>query len=350
MKLPPLNLTNNILVIDNSRLEQFTTCPRLAEYTVVRKRIPSAERIALSFGGAIHLALKLRYSYYPPGVEINSTDCTQRQWMLLDEVFKDINVPEGDYRTVDYAKEVIRDYNLSRGVETFELIHHEGHHLVEQSFCEPIGKIGDISVVWSGRIDLGIQEAGDVWVLDHKTTKMGGEYLFREYFTSSQMIGYCWALQRILERPVKGAIVDALVCRPPTRTGKGLEFARSAFTYDQEQLDEWVDNTLHIAADFLHNHERGFFPKHTKQCITKYGPCAYIDLCCLNTLTALVQLYTPEFRDDEWTPLREDSVDIASIMEQPLEEGHAPRPTVIRQQEAKAKVSNLLNSLGINDF
>ena len=54
-----------LLVLDNTSLEYFTTCPRSAYYKLVVRREAHARNAALTFGGALHEGLeqfhKLQY-------------------------------------------------------------------------------------------------------------------------------------------------------------------------------------------------------------------------------------------------------------------------------------------------
>ncbi len=55
-----------LLVLDNSSLEKFTTCPKSAEYYLVAEREAQARNSALVFGGAIHAGLEkyLEWQWY----------------------------------------------------------------------------------------------------------------------------------------------------------------------------------------------------------------------------------------------------------------------------------------------
>lgn len=319
MTLPALRLINNTLFIDNSRLELFTTCPRKGEYGIVRARVPAGTNPAFFLGEIEHLCQKFRYLYFP----LDKIDpvCTYLQFQLIDMCYKDVVLPLDEYRTADYAKCVIAAYNRwYNKPEDFQILATEGKALVERSFAVPLGKIGDINIVWIGRIDLGVQLLADgrIFVMDHKTSKIGGDYFATEFFLSSQMQGYTLSLQKVIERPVSGVIINAMFCRQPTRTGKNITFNRYRITYDQENLLEWQDNMLRIADDFINCSKREYFPMHTHQCITKYGSCQYIDTCRMAPSSRLTWLYSGAFKDDEWSPMHEDRINLEEIMKLPL--------------------------------
>jgi hypothetical protein len=156
--------------------------------------------------------------------------------------------------------------------------------------------------------------------MDHKSTSVGGEFYMTEYFTSNQMKGYTWALRELFggEVTVKGAMINALVCRKPTRTGKGIEFMRQKFEYDADILAEWLRNTLSIMSDFLYSAERNYFPMMTSQCNGRFSPCQYRDVCAMSPQTRLQWLFSDAFKDDVWDPLHEDEVDLEKIHNSPI--------------------------------
>lgn len=63
--LPPLPLIDGCLFIDNSHwVEPMMTCNRLHEYESLWQRVSSAEKSALNFGTAQHMAREYRYKCY----------------------------------------------------------------------------------------------------------------------------------------------------------------------------------------------------------------------------------------------------------------------------------------------
>src|SRR6476659_5233354 len=57
--LTPLSESGEyLLVIDNSSIETFTTCPTYAMYHLVYAREAHARNAALTFGGAVHVGME----------------------------------------------------------------------------------------------------------------------------------------------------------------------------------------------------------------------------------------------------------------------------------------------------
>lgn len=291
---------------------------RSAEYGIAHQRIGAETKQALVFGEACHLAWKYRYKFC--GAEPVSEENQIKQFILLEEFWRTHPTPIGDHRTLGFAQLVVEEYNRYWKRENFRILQtKDGRSVVEEGFAIPLGTIGKYKIVWKGRIDLGVEEIGDIWVIDHKTTKMGGEYYMLEFFTSNQMKGYTWALRQLLGAKVKGAQVNAQVVRKITKTGKGIEFMRGKFPFDDEMLEEWQRNTLEMVGDFLHSYERGYFTMSSSQCNHKYGPCQYIGVCTMAPATRFQELYSGEhFKDDKFDPLHEDAVDLQKIHDSPI--------------------------------
>jgi hypothetical protein len=116
---------------------------------------------------------------------------------------------------------------------------------------------------------------------------------------------YVWAVSKQLNRSVYGFTVNALAIRKPTKTGKGNEYIRNIVMLDQTLLEEWVDDTLFIVSDFVEMARRGYYPKHTKWCVGKYGTCPYMSVCSLPPAHREVMLSSGLFRNVEWSPLKQ---------------------------------------------
>lgn len=331
MNTPVLHLTDGALHIDNSSLERGTTCPRSFLYNFALKRQKAGPRPALDFGRIIHKALEVRYrnASHRPLAQIEAT-----QLQILGQEFETYIPPEDDYRTYQLACEAIMAYNARYPVEDFEpAFDPQGQPLVETSFAVPLGfvvldlKDGQsltiqnntqepevvsgpcqltIPVVWTGRIDLAYRREGRLYLMDHKTTSMMGPTFYQDFDLSHATHGYCFALERITGTPVSGYVINALGIRKPTRTGKGLEFERKSVFVQPELLEEWQQDTLEIVRTLLSYFVEGYFPKHTKWCVGKYGACEYFDVCTMPPASRDIILSSGNYKDVTWTPHASD--------------------------------------------
>ncbi len=317
--------------IDNSSLERFQTCPRSAENYIIQRRESNSPRRPLDFGAAIHegLASFMRGDSIEAALEHlhNRLDscqpCSPTEW-----------------RTAENAEKLLCGWVEAHAPFRFRPVINDGQVVVETPFdiviaelpidglfpCPPsllfgsessYGELGlDLSeppatycstviVHWTGRIDAIVthDDHPGVWVLDHKTTSIGGPTYYSQFNLSQQMLGYCYAAKKIFGIEPAGLLLDTLFNRQPTKTGKSQEFNITPFPYESYQYDEWVDDVRHFVADFIANLLRGFFPKSTAWCFGKYGACPYHTACTLPPAERQMLLASPSFRNVTWNPL-----------------------------------------------
>ncbi len=293
MNIPSLPLIDNCIFIDNSMIELLNTCPRALEYNRLHKRILAAESPSLNFGSAIHLALEHRYKTCAnlPASPFDEAEIAS----ILTDFFEEKPAPVGDFRTLNWALEVVKKYNLIYGQEDFNLLEYEQPQtcshcngvgstfdkenqtrpcffcretgknklMVELPFALPLFAIllpsllvridwdgdpktlrpGEVGVFYSGRIDLpNLKEDNQVFVMDHKTTSLLGPTFFDDKKMSAQQKGYAWSFQKLTGMPVRGYEVNAIrIKEPPQWITNGGEPKRGG---RKQNLEEWWRESL----------------------------------------------------------------------------------------------------------
>lgn len=323
-----------ILRIDNTTLEIFQGCPRAAENYCVKRRqaIPTA---ALQFGGAIHVGLEHLYRDGFSSLTFAIEACLEN----LDKLkFRD---PD-EWRTPLIAQDTLEKYvahygkhgdpikpikvndkpfierpfalvlgeiqiNSEVGYFAHELL--QTHETAPSDERCPDGKlyIAKLTVLWTGRIDIAANY-GDahVYIVDHKTSSIGGAQFFKDFMLSQQMVGYNWAGRRMLpEHKIIGTVVNAIIQRRPTKTGRALEFERQTYFHTDWHVAEWEKDVMSQVATFVHSLVEGFFPKQTRQCFGKYGQCQYHNACTLPPEQRHIILDSPEYSNVTWSPLED---------------------------------------------
>lgn len=305
-------ITNDSIIISPSALEAFTKCPRMFQYEWLERYQQDEGKAALTFGSAIHAAMKLLYLLppsTPPDVK------TLRVHHLLQEVWKVAPTPIGDYRTCELAKDVMGEYIDQYKDRDFPI-----SSVVENTFIVPLGQIGQRNVFLRGKLDLTTRLTDNLWGVDHKTSSVGGDLLMPQYYCSSQFKAYTYALNKLFPKDkVQGIIVNVLIVRKPSKTGKGTEFLRIPLEYPSDVLEEWVSNTMYIAQLMLHNYHVGTFPQHTSQCIHRFGRCSFYDICTLPR-KARQPLLTSTFKVGSMLDESEEPVDVSSFVQLPIDE------------------------------
>lgn len=319
-----------LLVIDNSSMEKFTTCPRSAEYYLVDQREGHAKNAALTFGSAIHVGLE--------SIEHSETDLLTAQKVL--RYFTENPAPPDEYRTPQIALELLAHYRVRRTFPDYswKIETDTAGPLIERAFELPLGvlevnasinmpwlpsdqgaqPVSHIHVAWSGRIDVIAECNGKVRVVDNKTTSISGDQFVQDFQLSNQTIGYVWAAQQLWPNlSVSGFCLNAIALKKPGK-GQGLmdkgvrggdpplSFFRAYFDYTESRLQQWEHNALVLVEDFVHNLIRSYHPTHTKWCFGKYGRCPYHDVCVNDDPVVRHNiLHSDMYRSVTWNPTDE---------------------------------------------
>jgi hypothetical protein len=290
-----LPLKGSALFLDNSTLERYTKCPRSYEYYGINKRELANDRDALAFGRLIHECLDRHYTGKPLA-EIQAH---------IDAFYKaNPHVGASTQRTSSAAHAIMTQYAGTYQCEPFDICSNAGKPLVECAFAEPIGTIttqslGEIPVIWTGRIDMVASWGSDLMTIDHKTSSMEGNSFWADFELSQAQLGYAWAASRILGRPVNSFLINAIVL---TKSGN-LKLLRNKYYIETGMLEEWRDNTLAVIENLVADTERGFLAQHKAACVHKYGTCDYHGICkCMPSQRATV-LNSNLYQDVTWSPL-----------------------------------------------
>jgi len=319
-----------VFEIDNSSFEWLMKCQRGADYLVRQRRKKSLEADALIYGGNMHTGLAYRYARLPTLDPLSPQQKMQVLTVLSNAFSANPTSPEG-WRTEGRALDVMQKYLKQNEVEDFQVYHHNSQPFVEKSFAVPFGEIyvgrevffrdagGEIvsrhmnyiPVVWTGKIDCVIEWQNGIWVFDHKTSSVGGQYFFTEYQLSTQMLGYILATQTLIAQPISGVLINAIVSRPPAASGNTTnEFMRSPVPFTHEMGEEMKQDVNAHITNFFISCFTDYFPKSPTQCVTKYGRCNYHDVCTIpDTITRNFMLYqTGEYEDNTWSPHDADEI------------------------------------------
>jgi hypothetical protein len=263
-----------VIIMDNTRYETLTTCPMKYYLSYVRNFAKKEKSPALIFGTAIHKALEKWYK----------TGSLWEACLSIDETFSEFaeEVEDGsyfnnsdDHRTSTRAKQVMTHYTERYREENFKIFEVNGEKLLETSFCIPLTKIGDYEILYYGIIDAVIEMDGEIFVMDHKTTySLGGDF-FDQFRINNQMPMYVLAVSKMLEKPVYGVLINAIGVLKTVN-----KFERRLISYDYYKIQEAKEDLLSIVEHQLIGYlEKNVFPRHKTSCISKYGKCAFYEVC-----------------------------------------------------------------------
>lgn len=273
---------NSQIIWDISSLNTFQTCPEKHRLSVIEGWKPSYldASPAASWGKVYHSAMeKFDYCLWEDDSNIDraiheaiKTAATVGAHLQEGERGKNLT---NIYRAVvwyaeNWAGRLLKPITL-----------HDGTPAIETRFevTLPTGKHR-----FSGRTDkICADEAGVLWVVDHKTTDSTlSNHYFRRFINDNQITGYIYALRRELGMPVAGFIIDA--CQNLVNSNT---YARQTFDVTEAHINEWVEDAVYTIEKADECTTRGKWPHHFQGCF-QYNGCPFINLCAK----------APEFRQE----------------------------------------------------
>ena len=312
---------------DNTSLVLLKECPRKYYYAIICGYRPKHKAPPLYFGGMFHACLEIYDNLRGRGVEHMVAQMAMVKHAMLGTM---IVVPEHQEETLR-PRYLARPYPL-RSSESFQLwasddpqrsratlvrsfvwytkhyksdvlttfIFPDGTPAIELPFRFdlPIDTPGGDPYIYCGIIDKIAEMSGFLWNVERKHTKntMGSNY-FRGYNPNSQVTGYSFAGKVILHRPVSGTIVDA------TQVTVGFNrHARHIASRNEEQLNEWLVNTIHWIKQAESYAKQEYWPMNEESC-HKFSGCQFIGICSKSPGSRQGWL-EKDFMVQPWNPLK----------------------------------------------
>jgi hypothetical protein len=316
--LPPLPLVDGAFLIDNSSLEHYQTCRRLYELSDVRRYSIVSNAAGRNFGSALHAGLQVRYRMAGsacPSAEVR-TACNE----AIHAWFAASPAPVDDFRDAAHAVRMMEYYNGHYGAEPFRVLAVPGtpdRLMVERPFALELGTVQNVPIIWTGKLDLALENNDGTWNMDHKTAFQFGSGFEDDMSTNGGQLGYTWAEQQILGKKPTGYIINAIRVRRPSRAGKyaaegggpapidASDFVRIPHHVTDDALDEWREDVLALITDLFFDHDRGYFPRSRKACSGKYGRCDMFEVCTAPRHTRQNILDSSLFQPNTWSPLNQ---------------------------------------------
>lgn len=320
-----------IIELDYSALSKFMECPRMAENYLIRSREANKDQSATDFGKLFHTLEERRL-----GVGALTDEVKKKQHEDIATHFLTHQVPATDHRTQDRMVQTIKLYNERYEKDGWpqKVLYIDGKPFVERPFKIELMTleiknsvpfswsqlvqgphpypnevessslyIHSLHILYTGRIDVVLQESNLLFVGDHKTSSRGGRTFEEAFRLSLQTRGYCWAAQKLLSREIAGLIMNAVIIRPLTKTGVGTEFNRITCFYRQDQLTEFELCAKAAVSSFVSMLVSGYFPQYARSFKSPCEMCDYSENCTLPIHQRADDLASELYRDVTWNPV-----------------------------------------------
>lgn len=325
---PFLKGTNIQFAWDSTSLGYLKTCPRLYFYQMIEGWQSKAESLHLRFGIEYHTAIeqyhKDRANEISRGDAIRNT--VRNLLIRTADWIVDTDTPVGKYKNRQTLLELTIDYLDHIKDDAAELyIKEDGKAAVELSFRfeldwgpkaahvpSPIkgnddGNLGtypEVLYLLCGHLDQVVTFSGDLYVMDHKTSKTTlGDFYFDQYTPHNQMTLYALAGRLVMDSPIRGVIIDAaqILLEKPHAFKRGMAFRTP------EILDEWLEDLHYWLNQAEAYATAGYWPMNDMAC-GMYGGCKFREVCSKSPSTRKVYLKS-DFKqlppEERWNPLKE---------------------------------------------
>lgn len=276
------------LVWDSTSLTNFSRCHRAYQYRQLEGWTTQKTDPALSFGLLFHKAIELKFRDSLSIEDLLGELMRLPDWTnLLDD--------ESLYSKLALARAVVWYFDHYSS-DQLEVISVDGKPAVELSFIFPL----DLYSPWgeqyflSGHLDMVASYAGEVYVVDHKTTKSTlGSYYFDRYTPDIQMSLYTLAAQVIFHTPAKGVLINGV-----QTMATGTRFVRGFATRTDEQLQEFLGLVHGLIRRAEHLALRSDWPMNQAACFN----CRYRPICSKSPCVRQTWL-EGDFIKSFWNPL-----------------------------------------------
>lgn len=284
-------------IFSNNSIDTYHRCPRKFQYAALERRVASDMNWAAQFGVSVHeglaawyrtqtddqeqlmkkIVVALRDLKPTDEVSIINPDMSAHQLRTeLALIIAQASLPvpdesnEGDHRNPRLMEQIIRNYAHIYKYEPFQVRH------VEKNFIITISP----DILYQGILDLIVYFAmnGKVVTMDHKTTS--ALYNFGAKFTPGhQMTGYIIGCKTFMDDVADEACINGIMTARRKEGIKPEDFQRFPNVHrDDEELGEFLNNTIATVDRMHHDLERGYFPMHTASC-NDFGGCPYKQVC-----------------------------------------------------------------------
>jgi hypothetical protein len=289
-------------IYDSTMLGDLKRCPQYYYLTHICGWRQKVESEHLRFGTEYHHGLQNYDLSVASGLRHDDAVFDVTREALLSTADWD---SEHETKTrQNLIRSLIWHMSLYRSDPAETIIKADGKPAVELSFFFELdfGPAPDIRYSLCGRMDRAANYTGGIHIVDYKTsTYPPTQHFFKRYDRDNQMTFYSFAGEIVLNKPIRGVIIDAV------KVGKEESvFGRGMTHRTKETIKEWLSELgywFELQRQFANSNN---WPHNDTAC-EMYGGCRFKEVC--STPKSLRQrvlesnfIKTP--KEERWNPLK----------------------------------------------
>jgi PD-(D/E)XK nuclease superfamily protein len=265
-------------VINSSLVSSFRACPRKAELEFLQHWRPKNLSVHLHAGGAYAAGLEAaRKAFYLEGKSVADSEAAGLETLLKE--YGDYDCPEDSAKSLNRMAGALEFYFERYPFEddvAVPVTLADGAKGIEFSFVEPLPVNHPVTgqpLLFSGRMDMLVEYAGSVFLLDDKTTSSLGASWPKQFDLRSQFTAYTW-LANQAGYPVTGALV------------RGVSILKTKYdtmqclTYRPKwMVERWLEQTCRDLERLKQMWESGYYDYNIDESCNSYGACQFKQVC-----------------------------------------------------------------------
>lgn len=292
------------IAVDSTGLGEFKTCPRKYYYSQVLGYLPREGQVHLVFGQLLHRAREIydhqraQGATHDQALDATLQDALRATWNRALARPWISNDPIKNRATLLRAIVWYLDQFEHDSFQT--LILANGKPAVELSFAFDSGykAISGEEILLCGHMDRLVENNGETYVADIKTTKYALDPKFFDSFTpDNQFSLYVLASKVAFAKPASGLILDAIQV--------GVNFVRcqrAPIPRSRAAIDEWFQGLGFWLGQMSECATKGQWPMNDKAC-NLYGGCRFRPVCA-RPPGAREEWLRVDYEKRNWDPLK----------------------------------------------
>lgn len=287
-------------VLDNTILNAFRSCPRMAQLAYFEHWKPQGVSVHLHAGAAFARGLEVARKAFFDHAQDQETAMAVGLRALVD-AYGDFECPPDSAKSLERMCGAF-EYYLGHAFPLAEdtakpRLMPSGSHAIEFSFCEPLPidhpETGD-PILYSGRADAVVELSNGIFVLDDKTTSSLGRSWADQWELRSQFSGYSWAAKQA------GFPADGVLVRGVSILKTKYDHAQHITFRPQWELDRWLQQTVRDIKRMIECWGVQEFDYNLGEACNHYGGCGFASICKKEHPEEWLPVY---FERRRWDPL-----------------------------------------------